>query len=119
MAEYRDKRLAQMREQASKEKFGTVEEIVKADWTRQVNDASHESWVVVFLYQTYVEECGLMDAALATLAVKFKDLKIVKIKSTAAVENFPDRNLPALFCYHEGTMQHQVRGVWSRMSRPA
>jgi len=108
MAEYRDKRLAQMREQVSKEKYGTVEEIVKADWTREVNDASQECWVLVHLYQTYAEECGLMGAALDTLAAKFKALKIVKIKSTAAVENFPDKNLPALFMYHEGSMQHQV-----------
>jgi thioredoxin-like negative regulator of GroEL len=108
MAEYRDKRLAQMREQVSKEKYGTVEEIVKADWTREVNDASQECWVLVHLYQTYAEECGLMGAALDTLAAKFRALKIVKIKSTAAVENFPDKNLPALFMYHEGSMQHQV-----------
>ena len=56
-----------------------------------------------------------MVAALDVLANKFKDLKIVKIKSTAAVENWPDKNLPALFMYHEGSMQHQVR---ARLDRP-
>ena len=41
-----------------------------------------------------------MDEALK--AARFKYLKIVRIKSTSAVENWPDRNLPTLFMYNDG-----------------
>lgn len=50
----------------------------------------------------------MMDRALIELSQRFKELKFVKIKSTSAIENFPDKNLPAVFCYHEGVMQHQI-----------
>lgn len=108
MAEYREKRLADLRAQAAREKFGSVEEIAKVDWIEQVNKASEETWVICHLYQDSIEACGVMDAALVRLSRTFKDIKFVKIKSTSAIENFPDKNLPAVFCYRDGEMKHQI-----------
>ena len=90
---YREERLHQMREAAARARFGTVLDIVKADWLREVNDASKSCWVVVHLYQDAVELCGVVDRALQSLAAKFRDLKIVRIRSTAAIENWPDAKL--------------------------
>jgi hypothetical protein len=36
------------------------------------------------------------------LAPKFKYVKFVKIKSTQAVENWPESRCPTLFLYNEG-----------------
>lgn len=38
---------------------------------------------------------------------KFKDVKFLKIRATQAVENWPEKNCPTLFVYHEGVLQHQ------------
>lgn len=58
--------------------------------------------MAVHLYQDSVIECRLLEETLLQIAVKFKYIKFLKIKSTQAVENWPDRNLPSLFLYHEG-----------------
>lgn len=48
---YRAQRLAEMREQAVRNRFGDVNEITKEEWVREVTDASNSCHVVVHLYQ--------------------------------------------------------------------
>lgn len=98
----------EFREQALKNRFGAVYEINKDDWMREVTEASNSCWVLVNLYQDSVEECRIMEAILIDIAAKFKALKIVKIRSTQAVENWPDKNLPTLFFYHDGALKNQI-----------
>ena len=105
---YRDKRLQELKEQAVRNRFGDVLVINKDDWVREVTDGSNSSWVVVHLYQDSVVECQLVEEALTFLAPKFKYVKFAKIRSTQAIENWPDRNLPAIFAYHHGTLQCQL-----------
>jgi hypothetical protein len=106
--EYREARLNALREQRARNRFGLVKDIDKVDWTREVNDASKDNWVIVHMYQDAVVECRLMDEVLTALAQKFKYIKFVRIKSTSAVENWPDRNLPTLFMYNEGEAKDQI-----------
>lgn len=42
------------------------------------------------------------------LAPKFKYIKFVKIRSTQAIENWPEKNLPTIFFYHGGELQTQL-----------
>lgn len=49
-----------------------------------------------------------MDEAFELLAAKFKYIKFVRIKSTSAVENWPDRNLPMIFMYEDGEARDQI-----------
>lgn len=59
-----------------------------------------------------IEECRLLnEQVLPPVARKFKAVKFVKIVATSAVENWPDRNLPALFVYRGGELQTQLLGV--------
>jgi hypothetical protein len=104
---YRQRRLAEIKIAQMRNKFGDVNEIIKADWVREVTEASETAWVVCHLYQDSIVECRLMENALQVLAPRFPDIKFVKIKSTQAVENWPDRNLPSLFCYANGEMKVQ------------
>lgn len=60
------------------------------------------------MYEDSIIECEIMDEALKVLAPKFKYLKFLRIKSTHAIENWPEKNLPALFIYIDGIMQSQV-----------
>ena len=69
---------------------------------------SKSAWVVVHLYQDSIVECRLLDETLLQIAQKFKYIKFLKIKSTQAVENWPDRNLPTLFLYHDGELKTQL-----------
>lgn len=105
---YREKRLRELKELAVKNRFGDVREICKAEWVREVTESSHSSWVVVHLFHDSVLECRIMTEVLSVLSAKFKAVKFLKIVSTQAVENWPDRNLPTVFCYNEGVLKHQI-----------
>ena len=74
-----------LEERALAEKYIDAQEIIKADQTRDVNHASKYCWVLIHLYQDYVDECRVMEANLEILAKKFKDLKILKIKATQCI----------------------------------
>ena len=44
------------------------------------------------------------------LAAKFPSVKFVKSISTTCIPNYPDKNLPTLFIYHEDKMAKQFIG---------
>ena len=91
-----------------KNKFGSLNEISKGDWIKEVTEASNDCWVVTHLYQDAIVECQLMDETLRVLAKKFPMVKFLRIKSNHAVENWPERNLPTIFTYNCGELQHQL-----------
>ena len=49
---YREKRIAEMKELAAKEKFGCVRDISASDYVEQVNNAGKDVWVVLHLYKS-------------------------------------------------------------------
>jgi hypothetical protein len=73
-----------------------------------VTDASQTCWVVVLLYVNSLVDCGVMENVLIQLAKKFMKVKFLKIRSTSAIENWPERNLPTIFVYHDGELQDQL-----------
>mmetsp|Transcript_1620 Transcript_1620/g.3502 ORF Transcript_1620/g.3502 Transcript_1620/m.3502 type:complete len:241 (+) Transcript_1620:1172-1894(+) len=105
---YRQKRIEEMRALALKPRFGRVYEISRQDFIPEINQAPVGVWVVVHLYQTYVESSALLDQALERLASKFIHTKVVKIIATRAIENFADSDLPALLIYRDGSIVHQL-----------
>ncbi|CAG8576902.1 5463_t:CDS:2 [Dentiscutata heterogama] len=111
LLEYRQKRIAEMKAEALRSKFGEVIQISKPDFIREVTDASKEVWVVVHLFKDSIPECKLMNAHLATLAAKYKATKFIKIIGDQCIPNYPDKNLPTLLIYGEGDMTLQLVGL--------
>eukprot|EP01038_Epipyxis_sp_PR26KG_P016365 gene16365-22306_t len=106
--EYRQRRLQELKEKSLKNRFGELVEIVKDDWIREVTESSKSCHVVVHLYENFSVGCQLIDEATTVLAAKFKYVKFLKIKSTQAVENWPEQNLPTLFIYENGALKAQM-----------
>jgi Phosducin len=75
---------------------------------RDVTECSRSCWVAAHLYQDSVVECRLVEEAMMRLAPKFKYIKFVKIRSTQAIENWPEKNLPTVFFYHGGELKTQL-----------
>lgn len=99
LEKYRQARLDELKQQALTKRFGQVLDISKGQWVREVTEASKDCTVIVHLFNDSMVECALMDEALVVIADKFKEIKICRIRSTTAVENWPDSNLPTLFIY--------------------
>lgn len=89
-------------------KFGSVVEISKPDWEQEVTRAPAESPVVIHLYQEHVVECKILNELLAQLAIKHPETKFIKSVATKSVENFQDRDCPALIFYKGGSVTGQI-----------
>ena len=115
---YRNRRLNELKN----EKYGTVIPIQRNEWNHQVNEASQDgTWVIINLtaqksspndHPMHKEICVLIENdIIPLLAMKYQAVKFVSIPSTSAIENWPENNLPTLFCYRYGKLQHQLVGL--------
>ncbi|CAK9795566.1 Viral IAP-associated factor homolog [Anthophora quadrimaculata] len=110
LLEYRQKRIAEMKELANKSKYGEVKEISAKDYVQEVNNAGDDVWVILHLYKPGIPLCTLINQYLANLARKFPVTKFLKSISTTCIPNWPDSNLPTIFIYHGGNMVKEFIG---------
>lgn len=106
----RNKRMAEMKAFQSKAQFGSVLEISACDYVKEVNQASKEAYVVLHLYKQGIPQCTLINNYMEALAAKFPQVKFIKSISTTCIPNYPDKNLPTIFVYHEDKMVQQIVG---------
>jgi len=110
LAEYKSKRLLELKSHLARSKFGSVLEISAQDYVAQVNKAGEGVWVVLHLYKQGIPLCSLINQHLSLLSAKFPTTKFIKSISTVCIPNYPDQNLPTLFVYFEGVMKDQFVG---------
>jgi hypothetical protein len=110
MAVLRRKRLQMLKEQAARNKYGTVINISEPEWKTEVTDAG-DVWVVVNLWAHGRQECSLIDGLMRTLAGKFRDVKFVRIEGRQAIKNFPDTKCPTMLVYHKSDVKLQLIGL--------
>lgn len=119
---YRAMRLEELKSSNKTAKYGEIIPISRADWKFEVNDASEDgTWVVILLtaqnaspslIPLHSDICQLVESTLLPkIAQDHPNVKFVSIPSKSAIPDFPEENLPALFCYQYGTMQHQLIGL--------
>lgn len=108
LARHRQTRLHQLKESSRRNRFGEVHIIARPEWTKEVNEDSETAWVAVNLTSSDSERTGCVESAVAMLARKFADVKFVNIASHSAIPNWPDEQLPTIFLYRNGKMQHQL-----------
>ena len=111
LEEYKKKRLEEIKKISEKPHFGSVYEISRDDYITHVTNAPKESFVVLHLYQDYLEKCKLMNELMTRMAAKYPLIKFVKIVATRCIENFPDSKLPCLIVYKEGKMTNNITNV--------
>lgn len=104
---YKEKRLKEMREFASKPHFGKVYELSKQDFIQEVTNAPKEVYVVLHLYQNYIMDCKVLDKIFEDLARKFVLVKFMRIRATSCVEGIPDSNVPGVIIYHNNELMKQ------------
>ncbi|KAI9279939.1 thioredoxin-like protein [Umbelopsis sp. AD052] len=111
LLEYRMKRMQEMQQIASKEKYGEVRQISKPDFVREVTEASKECSVIVHLYNDSIPACKLMSRHLSELAQRYKAVKFLKIVADQCIPNYPDRNVPTLLVYVNGDIRANMIGA--------
>ncbi|GAB0095725.1 Viral IAP-associated factor homolog [Sergentomyia squamirostris] len=111
LEEYRRKRLAEMKEYASRAKYGSVREISGQDYVDEVTKAGEGVHVVLHLYKSGIPHCSLINDFMGKLAVKYPTTKFLRAIYSTCIPNFPEKNLPSVFCYFEGSILKQFLGT--------
>ncbi len=139
MAKYRQQRLQELQRSQNQMRndlrFGHVVSIQRSDWIQQVNEPSHNTWVVVLLTasdtlrmeDTQASQPNVdirpgrrlrhltsplpsIELAFARLAVRFPLVKFVQIPAAQANPDWPISCLPTIFVYRGGQMNQQLTG---------
>eukprot|EP00729_Bicosta_minor_P010828 gene10827-34236_t len=107
---YRAARIAEMKAAAGKPEFGEIINITGNEYVREINGAGKGVFVALLLYRTDLPVCRLLQQHFATLAPKFKNTKFVQSVAQSCIPNYPDKNLPTVFVYHEDDLKMQFTG---------
>lgn len=118
MAKYREQRISEFKDKEKQKVHGDVLEIQRDQWTREINAASHLSWVFVHLYEDRVTDCVVLNRVLHSIAKKHAQIKFVKIRAKTAVPDWPDNKLPTAYIYKGGEMRTQLVGSRELASGP-
>lgn len=108
----RQRRLEELRKATkANDRFGSVRDIGRADFVREVTNAGPDVWVALHLQQPAVEACHLLGSALDSLAPRFPATKFLRILSTDCIPGYPDANLPTVVLYHAGVCVATLIGL--------
>lgn len=110
LQQYKRARMAEIKAMQAKSRFGDVREISAEDYVAEVNKAGEGIYVILHLYKQGIPLCALINQYLTVLAMKNPTVKFLRAISTTCIPNYPDRNLPTIFVYHEGKMAAQLAG---------
>jgi hypothetical protein len=110
---YRQKRLTELNELSKASKFGSVLPLQKAEYAREVTEASRDAWVVVVMGSNGSEpknatESRVLEQLLPRLASKYPEIKVLSIRADLCVENYPERNTPTILIYRDTNIAKQV-----------
>lgn len=108
VAIYKQKRMAEMRQLASREKFGSIYPISKPEWQREVTEASKDATVFVHLSNESQLQSRLLSIILREAAQKFKEIKFCEIEGQRAIEGYPEKNCPTILIYKDGELVKQL-----------
>jgi hypothetical protein len=116
MDRYRQQRMQELSD-TKRRHFGDVVPISRQDWTREVNDDSHDAWVVVCLTSSDTERTGCIEQAVKSLARDCPTTKFILIPYQQAIANWPHSSLPSLFLYRDGKLQKELVKLKHTMKR--
>ena len=89
---------------------GQVYPLQKPDYSRDVTDASHKTFVLVHLTSSLGTniESRLLTDLWREMARKFGDIKFCEIQADLCIEGYPERNTPTILIYRDGDIRKQV-----------
>ncbi|KCV70619.1 hypothetical protein H696_02976 [Fonticula alba] len=112
LMEFRQKRIAEMRELAQRSRYGSIQDISQTDYVNEVTNAPAGVPVVVLMTTAQGSTaCRLASAHLVQLAQKFPATKFVRGIGSLLVPGYPDDRCPTLMVYLSGKPIRQWVGA--------
>eukprot|EP00485_Elphidium_margaritaceum_P005119 CAMPEP_0202696260 /NCGR_PEP_ID=MMETSP1385-20130828/9553_1 /ASSEMBLY_ACC=CAM_ASM_000861 /TAXON_ID=933848 /ORGANISM="Elphidium margaritaceum" /LENGTH=364 /DNA_ID=CAMNT_0049352377 /DNA_START=38 /DNA_END=1132 /DNA_ORIENTATION=- len=106
--------------EAHQPRFGDTKELTAWTFDEEVEHAPHNVWVVVHVYQDYMERCARMNYALGQIAKSYPHIKFMRARSDRlGLDNYPEVGLPTLIVFRNGkqlqnhiAMHTQIAGAF-------
>ena len=117
LARIRERRVRELKLKTATERFGDVVALQRAEFMREVKDASASGGlggapmsVVLELFKPGLERSVSTSRALDEVAKAHPHVKFVRMVSDHCIENWPDGRVPAVFVYEGGALVGQLIG---------
>ncbi|KAJ9210174.1 hypothetical protein DTO166G4_8186 [Paecilomyces variotii] len=108
LAQYRNKRLAELSTLQKASIYNQVYPLQKVDYAREVTDESSKAFVLVHLTSPSGNvESRVLSELWRQLASKFGDVKFCEIRADMCIEGYPERNTPTILVYKDGEIRRQ------------
>jgi hypothetical protein len=107
----RQKRIAELKHSAAVPTYGRLRRIERADYVADVTNAGPGVPVVLLLLNSGHAGCQRLRAALEACAARFPRTKFLEITSTECIPDFPDKQLPCVILYRDGSLLKQLTGL--------
>ena len=110
MAKYREKRLREMKKEASRPRFdkvfGSLKHLTSRDYSEAIDSEPESVFVVVHIYDSFSGLSIQINKCLKVLAQQYPMVKFCKILAVAAgvSEAFIEKGLPAMLVYKGGQL---------------
>ncbi|KAL3308096.1 Phosducin-like protein 3 [Cichlidogyrus casuarinus] len=111
LAEYRQKRMDQLKAQAARPSFYSYGRITKADWVDEVNNAPKGVYVVIHIAESGDENCNIIDNIMKEFVLKYPHVKFLRAEAVTCIPNYPSSNIPTLFVYKDSVLEHKLIGL--------
>lgn len=82
----------------------------KPDYSRDVTEASHKSFIFVLLTSSLGTniESAILTNIWRELAARFGDVKFCQIRADLCIEGYPEKNTPTVLIYKDGDIRQQL-----------
>jgi hypothetical protein len=101
---YRDTRLSQLKYSTNHPTFGEIRECDPFEFTDEVDNADPRAFVVVHMYEPYIDDCKKINRLLESLARKMSWCKFLRLHCFKANPNFDVIALPVIMVYKGGEL---------------
>eukprot|EP01084_Bolivina_argentea_P043454 80074_1 len=84
-------------------RYGDTKELTAWTFEKEVDMAPLNVWVVVHVYQDYMERCGRMNYAIAQIAKSYQHIKFMRARSDRiGLDTYPEVGLPTIIIFKNG-----------------
>jgi len=117
LAQYKQHKLNVM--EATRPRFGNTMEVTAWTFEKEIERAPKNIWVVVHVYQDYMERCARMNYCIAQVAKAYPHIKFMRARSDRlGLDNYPEVGLPTFIVFRNGEQLQNHIAVHTQIGNP-
>merc|ERR1712154_426665 len=100
-------------------RYGNTMELTAWTFEKEVDQAPKNVFVVVHVYQDYMERCARMNYAIAQIAKSYPHIKFLRARSDRlGLDNYPEVGLPTFIVFKNGKQLQNHIAVHTLIGNP-